>query len=125
MNETSVNPATAPKPARAPFTLSDSAVKRLVYLQAQDATHSEAGLRVSIRGGGCSGLSYVMDWVEKPKEKDKLFTRDGARVYVDSKSMLYLNGSELQFEESFMQSTFKIQNPQAKSSCGCGESFTV
>jgi len=115
---------TSSPPTRSPFTLADTAVRRLQFLQARDA-NPDAGLRLSIRGGGCSGLSYVMEWVEKPKEKDKVFTRDGARVYVDSKSMLYLSGSELTFEESFMQSTFKIQNPQAKSSCGCGESFTV
>jgi iron-sulfur cluster assembly protein len=114
----------AAKPAGRGFQLADSAVKRLRTLTEQSGKPT-SGLRLSIKGGGCSGLSYVMDWVEAPKEKDKVFARDGGQVYIDPKSFLYLMGAELSFEESFMQSGFKLSNPQAKSSCGCGESFTI
>lgn len=104
--------------------LSDAAVSRLKHLQSE---HSEAGagLRVAIKGGGCSGLSYVIDWVSHPKEKDKTFEREGARLYVDSKSLLYISGSELHYEESLMSAGFKLRNPNAKSACSCGESFSV
>jgi iron-sulfur cluster assembly protein len=66
-----------------------------------------------------------MEWAEKARERDKIFEREGVRVFVDSKSYLYLMGTELVFEESLMGSGFKLQNPNVKSACGCGESFTV
>jgi iron-sulfur cluster assembly protein len=111
-------------PKRTGFQIAPSAVGRLLALSKQMGS-PEGGLRIAIRGGGCSGLSYVMEWADKPKERDKVFERDGARVFIDSKSHLYLMSAELSFEESFMQSSFKLNNPQAKSSCGCGESFSL
>ena len=78
-----------------------------------------------MKGGGCSGLAYAMEWAEKPRERDKVFEREGVRVFVDPKSYLYLMGTELVFEESLMGSGFKLQNPNVKAACGCGESFTV
>lgn len=84
-----------------------------------------AGLRIAVKGGGCSGLSYVLEWADQPKEKDKIFERDGARVFVDSKSLLFLSGTEVVYEESFMSSAFKLNNPNVKGTCGCGESFSV
>ncbi len=117
-------PAPATKPAGKGIILSDSAVKRLRFLLEQRQT-PEAGLRLAVKGGGCSGLQYVMEWTEKPRERDKIFEREGVRVFVDPKSYLYLMGTELVFEESLMGSGFKLQNPNVKSSCGCGESFTI
>jgi iron-sulfur cluster assembly protein len=118
-------PAPAAKPA-APikFGITDAAAKRLSKLLADRQT-PEAGLRVAVKGGGCSGLAYSLEWAEKPRERDKIAERDGVRVFVDPKSYLYLMGSELDFEETLMSAGFKIQNPNTKSSCGCGESFTV
>jgi iron-sulfur cluster assembly protein len=75
-------------------------------------------------GGGCSGLQYRME-IDAAKERDKVFERDGARLIVDKKSFLYLNGSELDYGEELMSSGFKVVNPNAKRSCGCGESFVV
>jgi iron-sulfur cluster assembly protein len=117
-------PTPAAKPAGKGIILSDSAVKRLRFLLEQRQT-PEAGLRLAVKGGGCSGLQYSMEWAEKPRERDKIFEREGVRVFVDPKSYLYLMGTELVFEETLMGSGFKMQNPNVKTACGCGESFTV
>jgi len=112
------------KPASRGVSLGDSAVERLKKLLEERNT-PEAGLRIAVRGGGCSGLAYHMEWAEQPKERDKIFERDGVRVFVDPKSYLYLMGTELVFEESLMASGFRLKNPNEKAACGCGESFTV
>ena len=118
-------PAAAPaaKPARG-IGLADSAVTRLKLLLAERNT-PEAGLRIAVKGGGCSGLAYNMEWAEKPRERDKIFERDGVRVFVDPKSYLYLIGTELVYEEGLMASGFKLQNPNVTAACGCGESFAI
>ncbi len=105
-------------------TIGDSAVARLKKLLADRQTPN-AGLRIAVKGGGCSGLAYHMEWAEQPKERDKIFERDGVRVFVDPKSFLYLIGTEIIYEDGLMASGFKLQNPNVKTSCGCGESFTV
>lgn len=112
------------KPAMKGISLSDGAVARLKRLLAERNT-PDAGLRIAVKGGGCSGLAYHMEWAEKPKDRDRVFERDGVRVFVDPKSYLYLMGSELVYEEGLMASGFKLKNPNEKASCGCGESFTV
>ena len=106
------------------FILADSAVQRLRQLIEQQKT-PDGGLRILVKGGGCSGLSYAMEWAQRGTEKDRVFERDGARVFIDSKSLLYLAGSQLSFEQGLMNTGFKISNPNVKSSCGCGESFSV
>ena len=112
------------KPMGKGIMLSDSAVARLKALLVERQTPN-AGLRIAVKGGGCSGLSYHMEWAEQPKERDKLFERDGVRVFVDAKSYLYLMGTELVFEEELLTSGFKLRNPNEKAACGCGDSFTV
>ena len=102
-------------------SLSDSAVSKIRQLVAEKP---DSGLRVKVVGGGCSGLQYRME-VDSAKERDKVFERDGARLIVDKKSFLYLNGSELDYTEELMASGFRLVNPNVKRSCGCGESFTV
>jgi iron-sulfur cluster assembly protein len=114
----------APKPMGKGILLGDSAVGRLKALLAERQT-PQAGLRIAVKGGGCSGLAYHMEWAETPKERDKVFEREGVRVFIDPKSYLYLMGTELIFEESLMASGFKLRNPNEKGACGCGESFTV
>jgi len=84
----------------------------------------EQGLRVKVVGGGCSGLQYKMDF-DVPKPTDKIFEKDGAKVLVDMKSLLYLTGTELDYKDELMQSGFVFQNPNVKKSCGCGASFAV
>jgi iron-sulfur cluster assembly protein len=92
---------------------------------------SGTSLRVGIRGGGCSGFSYVIEFHDgPPRARDRVldFTaKDGTpvRVVVDPKSLLYLNGAALDWEQTLMQQGFKFVNPHEKSSCGCGHSFTV
>jgi iron-sulfur cluster assembly protein len=117
-------PAPAPKPAMKGIGLTDSAVARLKRLLSERNT-PEAGLRIAVKGGGCSGLSYHMEWTDKPKDRDKIFEREGVRVFVDPKSYLYLMGTELVFEDGLLASGFKLQNPNVKGACGCGDSFTV
>ena len=114
----------APKPMGKGILLGDSAVGRLKSLLAERQT-PQAGLRIAVKGGGCSGLAYHMEWADGPGPRDKVFERDGVRVFVDPKSYLYLMGTELIFEEGLMTSGFKLRNPNEKTACGCGESFTV
>lgn len=85
----------------------------------------EPALRIQVIGGGCSGLSYQFGFAESISANDKVFEQFGVKVAVDDKSMLYLNGSELDYEEGLMKSGFKVQNPNAAVSCSCGESFSV
>lgn len=119
------NPAAAPKPpAPVRFTLTERAVAHLRKLLA-DRKSPDAGLRVAVRGGGCSGLSYAMEWADAPKPRDKIAERDGIRVFIDPKSYLYLTGTELDYEETLLSAGLKLNNPNVKSSCGCGESFSV
>jgi iron-sulfur cluster assembly protein len=117
-------PATVARPPGKTFGITDAAAARIQKLRDERQT-PEAGLRVAVRGGGCSGLTYVIEWAEAPRERDKLFEKNGIRVFVDPKSYLYLMGSELAYEESLMASGFKLQNPNVKTACGCGESFSI
>jgi len=114
----------APKPPSKTFGITTAAAARIQKLRDERQT-PEAGLRVAVRGGGCSGLTYLIEWAEGPRERDKLFERDGVHVFVDPKSYLYLMGSELAYEESLMASGFRLQNPNVKTACGCGESFSI
>jgi iron-sulfur cluster assembly protein len=122
----SPNPNALPtgKPTGKGIGLTDSAVERLKTLLAQRNTPN-AGLRIAVKGGGCSGLAYHMEWAEEPKARDKTFEREGVRVFIDPKSYLYLMGTELVYEEGLMASGFKLRNPNEKSACGCGDSFSV
>jgi iron-sulfur cluster assembly protein len=103
--------------------ISDSALGRLQKLLAERGTPL-AGLKISVRGGGCSGLSYAMEWAEKAAEGDRVFERGGVRVFVDPKSHLFLAGSELVYVETLTASGFRLNNPNVKATCGCGESFS-
>jgi iron-sulfur cluster assembly protein len=83
------------------------------------------GLRLGVLGGGCSGLSYQFKFDSKPRATDKVYDFDGVQVYVDPKSMVFLDGMILDYKETLMQSGFAFENPNAKKSCGCGTSFTA
>ncbi len=105
------------------ISLSERAAAKIRGLLEQQ--HKEAGgLRVKVVGGGCSGLQYKMD-LDEERPGDKVFGESGARILVDRKSFLYLNGTELDYNEGLMQSGFSLHNPNVKRSCGCGASFTV
>jgi iron-sulfur cluster assembly protein len=126
---TTPTPSAAPvlgggKPTSKGIAIADNAVERLSRLL-QERNTPQAGLRIAVKGGGCSGLAYHMEWAEQAKERDKVFERDGVRIFVDPKSYLYLMGTELIFEEGLLASGFKLRNPNEKSACGCGDSFTI
>ena len=86
---------------------------------------AEGGLRLGIRGGGCSGLNYVLRFEAEKKAGDKVIEQDGARILVDFKSMEYLKGVTLDWESNLMQEGFTFRNPNAKKSCSCGDSFCL
>ena len=103
------------------ITITESAATKIKELMPQDAV--EYGLRMRVVGGGCSGLQYQMGLEEEPGSSDKVFTSNGIKVFVDMKSALYLAGTEVDYLNGLMESGFKITNPNAKTTCGCGQSF--
>ena len=100
------------------------AVERAKALLAREGK-PDHGMRVGVRGGGCSGLSYFVDPEHEAKRGDLVLEFDGLRVYLDVKSQLFLVGTQIDWEDSLMESGFKFRNPNAKRACSCGESFTV
>lgn len=104
-------------------SLTDAAKDRVRELVQNNTAAS--WLRLGVRGGGCSGFSYVMEFVGEPQEKDKVFEFDDVKVCVDRKSYLFLNGIELDWESDLVRQQFIFNNPHAKRSCSCGESFAV
>ena len=83
------------------------------------------GLRLGVKGGGCSGVSYAIEFADKIRGRDHVFEFQGLKVVIDPKSLIYLRGSILDYEVKLMQHGFKFRNPNEKAGCGCGESFTV
>src|SRR5947208_1446550 len=81
-------------------------------------------LRLGVKGGGCSGFSYVIEFADEARARDHVFEFDGLKVVVDPKSLVFLNGTVLDYEVKLMQHGFKFVNPNEKGGCGCGESFT-
>jgi len=113
-------------PATPTINISEHAAKKILALLAKDGMSPEqGGLRVGVQGGGCSGLSYAMRLDTQARDRDKIFEAFGARVFVDPKSLLYLNGTTLEYEETLMRQGFVFVNPNAARSCGCGSSFTA
>jgi iron-sulfur cluster assembly protein len=97
-------------------------IKRLIEKEAKP----NLGLRLGVKGGGCSGLTYVLAIDEAtPKQFDTVFEQDGVKVVVDAKSHLYLDGTTVDFKSGLVGGGFEFQNPLAKKSCGCGTSFTT
>ena len=83
------------------------------------------GVRAQVKGGGCSGFQYALDFVYHENKNDRIFEKDGVKLFVDPKSYLYLMGTEIDFIDDINNSGFKFVNPNAKRTCGCGESFGV
>lgn len=106
-------------------TVSDKARERLVALRKEEGYSPEHGVRVSVKGGGCSGLSYDLGFDDKEKPGDHLFEHNGVNIYVDAKSLLYLVGTELDFTDGLNGKGFQFHNPNASRTCACGESFSV
>ncbi|MGR3808505.1 iron-sulfur cluster assembly protein [Pasteurella testudinis DSM 23072] len=83
------------------------------------------GLRLGVKTSGCSGLAYVLEFVDEMNEDDQVFEQHGVKVIIDSKSLVYLQGTQLDFVKEGLNEGFKFDNPNKKDECGCGESFTV
>jgi iron-sulfur cluster assembly protein len=105
-----------------------------VTLTAQAADHIEKylnkrghgiGLRLGVRTTGCSGMAYKLEYVDDPHSEDKVFESHGVKVFIDPKSLAYLNGTELDYAREGLNEGFRFRNPNEKATCGCGESFTV
>jgi len=106
--------------------VTERAAKEVARIIAEQKLPEGTALRVGVKGGGCSGFSYVIEFSDDPpRERDQVYEFDGVRFYVDKKSMIYLAGSVLDYEKTVMFQGFKFKNPQEASRCGCGHSFTV
>ncbi len=104
--------------------LTESAIGKIISLSEREAGDKNF-LRLGISGGGCNGLSYRMRFVAEPKKGDILIRAGEALVLIDSKSALYLKGTHLDYSDALISGGFKFSNPNAKSSCSCGESFSI
>ena len=122
--ETTQTTETSPATQSPLVTLTEAAVvevKRL--MDVQDLT--EGGLRLGVKGGGCSGLSYTINFDEKIGEFDTVCEQDGVKVIVDAKSAIYLEGMQVDYQKDMVSGGFKFINPNASKTCGCGESFSA
>ena len=103
------------------LTLTPTAVEKVKAIMAE--RNENSALRISVVGGGCSGFQYQMTLESQPQTDDQVLELDGLKVVVDSRSMLYVNGTRVDYVDGLSGSGFKFENPNAKGSCGCGESF--
>ena len=122
MATTTATPQTQTKTA--PITLTASAIAKVKEIMAQQ-NPVPAGLRVGVVGGGCSGFSYSMQFETGSGLMDKVFEMDGLKVFVDATSLMYLNSCTVDYVETLEGAGFKFDNPNVKSTCGCGSSFSV
>jgi iron-sulfur cluster assembly protein len=105
--------------------LSDTAATEIKSIIKEQGLSENVALRVGVKGGGCSGFSYVLDLTEAPAEDDEIMECHGIRVVSDRRSYVYLNGTEIDFKDEVMGRGFVFKNPQATHTCGCGSSFSV
>ncbi|HMJ54915.1 MAG TPA: iron-sulfur cluster assembly accessory protein [Polyangiaceae bacterium] len=121
-------PATASEksaPVKAAVSLSPKAIDAAKKQLAKRGTPN-AAIRLGLKGGGCSGFSYVIEFSDDPpRERDRVFDFDGVKVFVDPKSLIYLAGTVLDWEQTLMYQGFKFRNPNEATNCGCGHSFSV
>ncbi len=105
------------------ISLSDSAAARISAFLANRGRG--VGLRLAVRTSGCSGMAYVLEFVDELQPEDQVFEQKGVKIIVDGKSLVYLDGTELDFVKEGLNEGFKFNNPNVKDECGCGESFNV
>jgi iron-sulfur cluster assembly protein len=120
--ETQQTPTTTVVPPEVNVT--PKAVTKAVEALAKRGTPN-AMLRLGVRGGGCSGFSYTIEFADEPSARDRVFEYGPLKVVVDPKSLVFLRGTTLDYETKLMSHGFKLVNPNEKSACGCGDSFTV
>jgi iron-sulfur cluster assembly protein len=116
---TSTNPTPAAKSREIEIT---AAAAEEIAKQRDKRGTPDAMIRIGVRGGGCTGFTYVFEWAEQTRPTDKVFSAHGVSIVVDPKSLVYLGGMQLDFVRGMMGHGFKFNNPNAKGSCGCGES---
>ncbi len=105
--------------------ITETAAKRIRFLMEKQGI-TDGGLRVGVKGGGCSGLSYVFGWEKEARTGDQVFDGpEGTKIFVDRKSYLFLKDCVLDYDTTLLSKGFVVSNPNAKSSCGCGQSFQV
>lgn len=107
------------------ITLSETAAKEIKGIIKDQGLAEAVALRVGVKGGGCSGFSYVLDLTETPAENDEVMESNGIKILADRKSYLYLNGTEIDFKDEIMGRGFVFKNPNATHTCGCGSSFSA
>jgi len=107
------------------ITLTELAAKEVRNIIEQQGLANGVALRVGVKGGGCSGFSYVLDLVEASADNDEVMETQGVKVVADRKSYLYLNGTEIDFKNDVMARGFVFKNPNATHTCGCGSSFSA
>jgi iron-sulfur cluster assembly protein len=113
-------------PAQGGIQVTEKAIKRIrAAMTKEGISPTEGGLRLGVMGGGCSGLSYSIKFDTRARERDKIYEFDGVRVFVDPKSLIYLHGMTLDYEETLMRQGFNFINPNSTRSCGCGSSFSA
>lgn len=108
----------------APMSMTESAAQRISFLRDREGV-GKSNLRINVTGGGCSGFQYGFEFDENIADDDIVIERDGIKLLVDPTSLLYVIGGQLDFVEDLAGSAFKISNPNATASCGCGSSFAV
>ena len=100
--------------------VTERALERIrAVMEKEGVSPEQGGLRLGVQGGGCSGLSYNVGFDAQPRERDRIFTFGGVRIFVDPKSFIYLGGMVLDYENSLMKQGFNVINPNSSSSCGC------
>jgi iron-sulfur cluster assembly protein len=106
--------------------VTERALERIrAAMEKEGVSPEQAGMRLGVQGGGCSGLSYNIRFDTQPRERDRVFTFNGVRLFVDPKSFIYLGGMILDYENSLIKQGFNFVNPNASRSCGCGSSFSA
>jgi len=121
---TTVQPNIETTPKASPVTLTSTAVAKVKEIMAQQDP-MPAGLRIGVVGGGCSGFSYSMNFENSAGMMDKVFNFEELKVFVDATSLMYLQGCVVDYVETLEAAGFKFENPNVKSTCGCGSSFSV
>ena len=105
--------------------ISEKAAEKIKYFADKEGIMDNVGLRVAVKGGGCSGLTYDLTITDQERESDKIVEQYGVKVMVDKKSYIYLVGTQLDFSDGLNGKGFVFENPNAKKACGCGTSFAV
>lgn len=112
-------------PTGGPITLTPKAVNMIKITREQEGIDASFGLRVAVRGGGCSGMEYALDFEQEARDNDFLLEYEDLKVFVDAVSARYLQGTEIDYVMGMAGAGFKFNNPNASGSCGCGSSFSV